>query len=193
MPDNIKLIIGLANPGQDYAKTRHNAGAWFVNALAEQNQQSFQTEKKLHGQLCQIELDNYACRLAIPSTYMNHSGRTVQAISQFYKLTPQEILVAHDEIDLPPGTARLKFAGGHGGQNGLRDIFSHMGKDFYRLRIGVGHPGNSKLVHDYVLHAPSKHDQSRIDDAINEALRTVPLLLAGKSQEAMQQLHTTTN
>lgn len=187
----VELIIGLANPGREYETTRHNAGAWFIEQLARELNADLRLETKLHAQLGQAHLENYKLRLAIPTTYMNESGISVKAISHFYKIPVDNILIVHDEIDLPPGTVRLKFAGGEGGHNGLRSITQHLGsKQFYRLRIGVGHPGSSKQVVNYVLKSPKKDEQLLIDESIVSALDVMPLVLKGDIEKAMTALHT---
>jgi PTH1 family peptidyl-tRNA hydrolase len=186
----IQLIVGLANPGSEYAHTRHNAGSWFVNNLADDQNISLRLNPKFHGLHGIAKIDGRDCHLLIPTTYMNLSGQAVQAISSYYKIPPQAILVVHDEIDLPIATVRLKFAGGHGGHNGLRDIANHLStKDFYRLRVGVGHPGNSDLVVDYVLSPPKKDERQKIDDALRDAESILPFIMKGDFQKAMQSLH----
>jgi PTH1 family peptidyl-tRNA hydrolase len=186
----IQLIAGLGNPGAEYENTRHNAGAWFVDALADQAKVTLRHNAKLQGRHALAKIGGMDVHLFIPATYMNLSGQALAAVAGYYKIAPAEILVAHDEIDLPPATIRLKFEGGHGGHNGLRDIISHLGtKGFYRLRIGVGHPGNSKDVVDFVLNAPGKAQRAAIDAALVAAEPVVPLLLQGEFQKAMQLLH----
>jgi PTH1 family peptidyl-tRNA hydrolase len=190
-PPGITLIVGLGNPGAEYEKTRHNAGAWFVDAVAHTAHATLRSTTKFHGLHSAAKIDGKECHLLIPTTYMNLSGQAVQAVANFYKITADNILVAHDEIDLPVGDVRLKFDGGHGGHNGLRDIISHLGTNkFHRLRIGVGHPGNSKLVHDYVLHPPKKPEKELIENAIQDAEKILPLVLRGEYQKAMMALHT---
>ncbi len=187
----IQLIVGLANPGKKYAETRHNAGAWFVEDLARTNDVTLSAESKFQGLYSKITLHDQVCHLLIPTTFMNLSGQSVRACMNFYKIKPEAILVVHDEIDLPPGIIRLKFDGGDGGHNGLKDIISHLHtKQFNRLRIGVGHPGNSKDVVDYVLDKPSKIDRKMIDEAMDKATDTLPFIMAGEMAKAMQQLHT---
>lgn len=191
MPSNIKLIIGLANPGERYAPTRHNAGAWFIEQLAEQSK--LQADSKLKCSITKITPSGstHPVLLAIPSSHMNTSGLPVRAISQYYKIQPEEILVAHDEIDLPPGIIKIKQDGGHGGHNGLRDIFKHLGtQKFWRLRIGVGRPNHSSEVQNFVLKAPNKQDREEIDSALFRAERVLPHLLQGDFQGAMNTLHT---
>lgn len=185
----IKLIVGLKNPGAEYALTRHNAGGWFVDALAEQWDLSLKTEKSLQTELAQQTLDGTICRVMQPLTYMNHSGRSVRAVCQFYRILPEEILVVHDELDLPVGKAKFKRGGGHGGHNGLRDIIAQLGTtDFYRLRIGIGHPGHRDDVHDYVLGKPSQANKQAIQDIIERAIIALPLALGGQMEQAMNKL-----
>lgn len=192
MPSGIQLIVGLGNPGAEYEKTRHNAGAWFVSRIAESARTTLRNESKFHGLFGSAHLYGHDCQLLIPTTFMNLSGQSVAALMKFYKISPASILIAHDEIDLPAGEIRLKFDGGHGGHNGLRDIISHLNtKQFYRLRIGVGHPGNSKDVVDYVLHPPKKSEREQIDSSLEKADAVLPFLLRGEFPKAMQTLHTT--
>jgi peptidyl-tRNA hydrolase, PTH1 family len=187
----IKLIVGLGNPGNDYRGTRHNAGADFVEALARACGASLQSEGKFFGLTSRITLAGHDLRLLIPTTFMNRSGQAVAAMATFYKIAPQEILVAHDELDIPAGQARFKLGGGHGGHNGLRDIVPALGnqQDFHRLRIGIGHPGHASKVTGYVLGRPGAADRERIDQSIDEAIAALPLLLAGDSTRAMTRLH----
>lgn len=188
---DIKLIVGLGNPGPKYSETRHNAGFWFVDDLASQYRSRFLPEKKFHGEVARINLEGKDIWLLKPETYMNRSGLSVVSLAAFYKIAAENILVAHDEIDLKAGTARLKSGGGHGGHNGLRDIISQLGtKDFQRLRIGVDHPGSKDLVVDYVLKRPDSKDRQAIEDSINDALRVMPKIAAGEWEKAMHQLHT---
>lgn len=187
----IKLIVGLANPGAEYANTRHNAGAWLVSTLADQHEATLKVEKKLKAEIAQITLEGQACRLMVPTTYMNLSGLPLAAVANFYQLSPEEILVVHDELDLPAGVARLKFSGGHGGHNGLRDIFEKLGsQEFYRIRIGIGKPTDNRATIDYVLHAPSKSERVLIDQSIEKAIGILPLLMADQVSEAMKALNT---
>jgi PTH1 family peptidyl-tRNA hydrolase len=189
---DLKLIVGLGNPGEKYSETRHNAGFWFVEELAAASAVQFRPEKKFHGELAKVSLAGTDIWLLKPGTYMNESGRSVKSLASFYQLQASNILVAHDEIDLLPGTAKLKTGGGHGGHNGLRDIISQLGtKDFHRLRIGVGHPGHKDQVVDYVLRRPSQDDRTVIDISIKEALDATPLLADGAMEKAMHKLHTT--
>lgn len=186
----IRLIVGLGNPGTQYAKTRHNVGAWFVDYLAEQLGAKFTLESKLKSQLAKVVIDNQPCFLCKPTTYMNESGQSVGAVARFYKIEPRDILVVHDELDFEPGVVRLKEGGGHGGHNGLRDIISHLSsRDFFRLRLGIGHPGHKDGVSGYVLRAPGSTDRADIIRSIDEAERALPDLLTGKFQQAFHQLH----
>lgn len=187
----IQLIVGLANPGKDYAETRHNAGAWFINNVTQNLHTKLKVESRYHGLHSQVTLHDQLCHLLIPTTYMNLSGQAVRACMSYLKIDPRAMLIAHDDIDLDAGIIKLKFDGGDGGHNGLKDIISHLGtKRFYRLRIGVGHPGSSKDVSDYVLHHPSKADKTKIEDALLKAQEALPLIISGDMPKAMQQLHT---
>lgn len=185
----IKLIVGLGNPGQKYTKTRHNAGFWFVDALAKQNNGTFKSESKFSGDACKIQLAGQPVWLLKPSTFMNRSGLAVKQLSSFYKIPVEHILVVHDELDLNPGTARLKSAGGHGGHNGLRDLHAHMGKDYQRLRIGIGHPGDRSKVVDFVLSNPNLNDSIDIGNSIDAAVNVMDLVVTGEMQKAMHSLH----
>lgn len=187
----IRLMVGLGNPGPEYADTRHNAGAWFLAQLARQWQTNLRFENKFHGQLGSCLFGAHKLWLLIPTTFMNLSGQAVSAVCHFYQIPAEAVLVAHDELDFPAGTVRLKQGGGHGGHNGLRDIMHHLNTDgFYRLRLGIGHPGHRNQVHDYVLNRPSKHDHALILEAIEQAITLVPELMTGAIEKAMQQLHT---
>jgi PTH1 family peptidyl-tRNA hydrolase len=187
----IKLIIGLRNPGSAYEHTRHNAGGWLASLFAQRHNASFKIDKKMNAEVAQVELNENACKLVLPLTFMNHSGQPTRAVSQFYQIQPNEILVVHDELDLPPGRIKLKTGGGHGGHNGLRDIITQLGNpDFHRLRIGIGHPGHRDLVHQYVLNKPSLHDRQQIYDAIDRGIIVMPFLLSGDIARAMNQLNT---
>lgn len=191
MTDKISLIVGLGNPGAQYANTRHNAGADYIEQLAAQYSTTLKPEKKYSGLYGKAIIDGSPVHLLIPTTFMNLSGQAVAALSQFYKIPPEAILVAHDELDLPPGIARFKKSGGHGGHNGLRDIISKLGnrKDFYRLRLGIGHPGHASQVANFVLNKAPISERASINDAIYEALRYTPLAIEGDWQKAMNQLH----
>lgn len=186
---SFKLIVGLCNPGEEYAKTRHNAGAWFVQALADQLSVNFNLETKFHGFLTRYQSGGVDCRFLIPTTFMNLSGNSIKAVCQFFKIEPEEVLVVHDEIDLPPGVIRLKQSGGSGGNNGLKSTISQIGADFWRLRVGVGHPGNRDQVVNYVLHQPSKADGELIHDAIDRGLSRIDLLFKGEFERFMNELH----
>lgn len=191
MPDSIQLIVGLGNPGTQYAGTRHNAGEDFLRELARIAGGSFKADNKYFGETAEVSYAGFKLRLLIPTTFMNRSGKAVAALANFYKLEPPQLLIAHDELDMPPGAARFKFDGGHGGHNGLRDIVPALGnrKDFHRLRIGIGHPGSAKQVSNYVLSKASAADRSAIDASIDAAIKALPLLLAGDAGKAMTQLH----
>ena len=187
----IKLIVGLGNPGAEYDKTRHNAGAWFIERLAEQNGVTLRPEKKFQSLSADMQISGKSCRLLLPTTFMNHSGQAVKGAAQFYKLPPSAVLVAHDDLDLPAGEIRIKQDGGHGGHNGLRDIINHFAsKTFWRVRIGIGHPGHKDKVLNYVLGRPSIHDAKLIHQAIDMAIDALPNMLNGDTQKAMQALHT---
>ncbi len=186
----IQLVVGLMNPGSDYEKTRHNAGCWFVKALARQLGVTLSLEKKFHGQVGRASIAGQDCRFLLPHTFMNLSGQAVQSVASFYKIPLENILVAHDELDLPAGTVRLKRDGGHGGHNGLRDIIARMGKNFLRVRIGIGHPGKGRDVVNYVLKRPTSSEQTAIDEAIYRALDVMPWALEGDEERAMKELHT---
>jgi len=183
----LRLVAGLGNPGPRYAQTRHNTGFWFVEALAAGA--PFRSEKRFHGECCRITTANEDYWLLKPLTFMNHSGQALAAWINYYQTPLSEILVVHDEIDFPVGVARLKQGGGAGGHNGIRDIAHHFGNDFLRLRIGIGHPGDAKLVVDYVLNRPPPAEELAIRSAINQGLQIFPLLQAGEIQQAMNYLH----
>ena len=194
MTDTIQLIVGLGNPGREYEHTRHNAGAMLVEELARTCNATWLEDRKFSGHTTQITLGHQSVRLLLPSTYMNHSGQAVSALANFYKIAPAHILVVHDELDLQPGIARLKQGGGHGGHNGLRDIISSLGNQnsFVRLRIGIGHPGDAKIVADYVLKKAPATEHSLIEDSIAKALAVLPDVVSGQLANAMKQLHTPT-
>ncbi|MES9874553.1 MAG: aminoacyl-tRNA hydrolase [Candidatus Sedimenticola sp. 6PFRAG7] len=186
----IRLIVGLGNPGAQYEETRHNAGFWFVDLVARRHGGMFKSESKFHGQACRVRIGGQECWLLKPSTFMNRSGQSVSALAKYFKISMDEILVAHDELDMPAGVVRLKKGGGHGGHNGLRDIVSAMGgKDFWRLRIGIDHPGNAKQVVDYVLGRPSRDDADDIEREIARTEELLPRIVAGESQKVMNLLH----
>ncbi len=187
----LRLIVGLGNPGTEYLRTRHNAGFWFVDALASSQGERFAFDGKLHGEACRVRIGGEPVWLLKPSTFMNKSGIAVASALRYYKIEPSECLVAHDELDLPTGTVRMKFDGGHGGQNGLRDIATHLGHGkYHRLRIGIGHPGHKDRVTPWVLGRAPAQDENAILDAIARALDVLPLAVAGQFDKAMQQLHT---
>ncbi|HEX2238021.1 MAG TPA: aminoacyl-tRNA hydrolase [Gammaproteobacteria bacterium] len=189
--DGIRLIAGLGNPGLEYQQTRHNAGFWFVDALIRAVGGQFYAEPKFNGQVGRIVADDRDLWLFKPGAFMNRSGQPLRSISAFYKIPMPNILVVHDEIDLPPGVVRLKWGGGHGGHNGLRDIFAHLGQDFWRLRLGVGHPGHRHRVVDYLTSSrPGNEEQQAILDGVANALAIIPWLVAGEFEKAQQQLHT---
>ena len=188
---SLRLIVGLGNPGAEHLRTRHNAGFWFADALAQRESARFGMESKLRGETAKISIGGDPVWLLKPITFMNASGASVGAALRYWKIAPEEMLVAHDDLDLPPGTARLKFDGGHGGQNGLRDLFAHIGHGkFHRLRIGIGHPGHKDRVTSWVLGKPSASDEAAILRSIAEALNVLPLAVEGRFEAAMKQLHT---
>ena len=190
MSAGVQLIVGLGNPGNEYEQTRHNAGFWFVDAIARQYYASFKSEKKFHGDVARISVNGQEVWLLKPDTFMNRSGQAIQALANFYKIKLENILVAHDELDLDPGVARLKKDGGHGGHNGLRDTIEKMGgKNFFRLRLGIGHPGDKNKVSGYVLKKASSDDHIDIERAIDQALKVLPEVVDGDLQKAMNELH----
>jgi len=190
----LRLIVGLGNPGAEHLRTRHNAGFWFVDALAQRENGRFGVESKLRGETAKIHYEDQSLWLLKPTTYMNASGASVATALRYWKIEPEEMLVAHDDLDLPPGAARLKFDGGHGGQNGLRDIFAHVGHGkFHRLRLGIGHPGHKDRVTPWVLGRPSIADENAILNAIADAFDVLPLAVAGEFEKAMHKLHTAEN
>lgn len=187
----LRLLVGLGNPGAEHLRTRHNAGFWFIDALAQRERARFGVESRLHGESAKIVLNRQPLRLFKPATSMNKSGIAVASALRYWKIEPDEMLIAHDDLDLPPGVARLKFDGGHGGQNGLRDIFEHLGHGrFHRLRFGIGHPGHKDRVTPWVLGRASVADEQAIIGAVAAALDVLPLAVAGDFNEAMKQLHT---
>lgn len=187
----IRLIVGLGNPGSEYESTRHNAGFWFVERLAQRYHQSFRNDSRHHGMTCKFSLHGHECRLLKPATYMNRSGQSVASLANYFRIPPEAILVAHDELDMPPGEVRLKTGGGHAGHNGLRDIMNALGsREFHRLRIGIDRPAQSGAVVNYVLGRPSVEDRKGIDDAIELALDCTDEIIDGEVQRAMNRLHT---
>ncbi|MFC1507776.1 aminoacyl-tRNA hydrolase [Pseudomonadota bacterium] len=191
MSNNIRLLVGLANPGPEYARTRHNAGAWVVEELARVHNINLRDDAKYFGRTGRITTDGHDLRLLIPTTFMNLSGKSVAALAKFFQILPEEILVAHDELDLPPGVAKFKKGGGHSGHNGLRDIISKMGnnKEFYRLRVGIGHPGDKSKVTGFVLGKAPAKEQENIDAAVDEAVRCMDILLKDGLNKAQNRLH----
>ena len=190
MPSTLRLIVGLGNPGKDYSRTRHNAGFWFADALAGKHGGSFRLESKFRGELAQVRIEGETLFVLKPVTFMNSSGESVQALAAFHKLTPEQILVVHDELDLPIGAARLKSGGGHGGHNGLRSLHQHLGEAYLRLRLGVGHPGTKERVHGYLTDERTPAEEEKlIHVGINAGLEALPVLVAGSLEKAMQQLH----
>ncbi|ATG74752.1 peptidyl-tRNA hydrolase [Zobellella denitrificans] len=187
----IELIVGLGNPGPEYAHTRHNAGAWYLAELARQHGGQLKEEAKFFGWTGRVRIAGRDVRLLIPATFMNRSGKAVAAMANFYQIPPEAILVAHDELDLPPGSARFKQGGGHGGHNGLKDIISCLGnsKDFYRLRLGIGHPGHKSQVAGFVLTKAPAAEQGLLDAAVDEAVRATDMLFSDGMTRAMNRLH----
>ncbi len=188
---SFQLIIGLGNPGSQYAKTRHNAGWWMLDELAASYSGVFSSKKNLRCDLAAVSIAGQSCRLLRSHDYMNDAGLCVKAVSSFFDIPPEKVLVIHDELDLPAGAVRLKRGGGHGGHNGLRDIFQKLGtQEFARLRLGIGHPGHASAVTNYVLKAPGKDDEAAIVGAIDAAMRVMPDLMSGQWDAAVRQLHT---
>ena len=187
----IKLIVGLGNPGPDYEATRHNAGFWWVEALARECKATLQPEKGFYGLATRTSIGGQTLWLLEPQTFMNLSGKSVAALARFYKIQPEEVLVVHDELDVVPGQAKLKFGGGHGGHNGLRDIHAQLGTaDYWRLRIGIGHPGVKTEVIHWVLKKPLAEQLVGIEETIARTLKAVPLLVAGEMEKATLVVHT---
>ena len=186
----IQLIAGLGNPGAKYENTRHNVGFWFVDELARSKGCSLRHESKFQGEVGKISIAGQSVWLIKPMTFMNLSGQSVSALAKYYKMSVENLLVVHDELDLDPGTVRLKQDGGHGGHNGLRDIISHFSsKEFYRLRLGIGHPGSAADVSNYVLSNPSNADKNAMEDSINDCMPVLPQIIEGEIQKAMNHLH----
>jgi PTH1 family peptidyl-tRNA hydrolase len=185
----LKLIVGLGNPGRKYQHTRHNAGWWWVDELAERYRGSWHVESREHQEQTRIQIEGSELWLLKPTSFMNNSGGPTAAMAKFYRVAPSEMLVVHDEIDLPPGIARLKYGGGHGGHNGLRDVIAHLGADFWRLRLGVGHPGSKDLVIGSVLDRPTTAEQEAIEGAVSRSLDIIPDLLRSGAEKAMHTLH----
>lgn len=187
----IRLFVGLGNPGAEYEATRHNAGFWWIDRLAAETSTKLAAEPKFFGNAGRLKSAGHEAWLLKPATFMNASGRSVAALAKFYKIEPQAILVIHDELDLPPGSVKMKKGGGHGGHNGLKDIAAHLGtNDFWRLRLGIGHPGDRNAVINYVLHTPLRDEMPLIETNIDESTSLLPMLLAGSFEAAMLKLHT---
>lgn len=184
-----KLIVGLGNPGSKYEETRHNAGFFLLDEIARRFDASFTAEKKFQGDVARAFIGAHDVRLLKPTTFMNLSGESVQALASFYRIEPGQILVAHDELDLPPGTVRLKKGGGHGGHNGLRDIIKHIGKEFWRVRLGIGHPGSASQVVSFVLKRAPRSEADLLTGSIDEVLAEFPAVVSGDVEKAMQSLH----
>jgi PTH1 family peptidyl-tRNA hydrolase len=188
---SIKLFAGLGNPGPEYEATRHNAGFWWVDALADQLKVRLVAEKGYHGLVARANVHGNTVWLIEPQTFMNLSGRAVAALARFYKIKPEEILVVHDELDIAPGQAKLKFGGGHAGHNGLRDIHAQLGTgDYWRLRIGIGHPGVKEEVADWVLRKPAPEQRTAMVECIERTLKAAPALIAGEMEKATLLVHT---
>jgi PTH1 family peptidyl-tRNA hydrolase len=185
----LRVIVGLGNPGPEHLNTRHNAGFWFVDLLAKRHGGEFRDYRKYSGETARVTISGREIILLKPTTYMNRSGLSIRQISDFFKIAPDDILVAHDELDLPVGSLRLKHGGGHGGHNGLRDTIAQIGESFWRLRLGIGHPGNKAEVIDYVLTRAPRAEEDLIYDAVNTAADCMPLLLEQGAERAMTKLH----
>ena len=185
----LRVIVGLGNPGPEHLNTRHNAGFWFVDLLAKRHGGEFRDYRKYSGETARVTISGREIILLKPTTYMNRSGLSIRQISDFFKIAPDDILVAHDELDLPVGSLRLKHGGGHGGHNGLRDTIAQIGESFWRLRLGIGHPGNKAEVSDYVLTSAPRAEEDLIYDAVNTAADCMPLLLEQGAERAMTKLH----
>lgn len=187
----IKLVVGLGNPGSQYEQTRHNAGEWVIERLCRQNNITLTAETKFSGKTARVFVSGKEVRLVVPTTFMNLSGKSVGALASFFRIQPEEILVIHDDLDLLPGIAKLKQGGGHGGHNGLKDIIASLGnnRDFYRLRIGIGHPGDKNLVSNYVLNKPLQTEMKLIDKTVDEAVLSIGILLKDGVAKAMNHLN----
>ncbi len=185
----IKLIVGLGNPGEQYMLTRHNAGFWFVQHIAHQFNIALSPDKKFHGVTGRGQVHGHDIRLLLPLTFMNKSGQSVVPMVNYYNIANDELLIAHDELDIDAGSIKLKTSGGHGGHNGLRDITPHIGTDFHRLRVGIGHPGHKSKVTGHVLSKPSANEQIAIESALTAAFEALPLLLAGDIEKARSQIN----
>ncbi|HSI95809.1 MAG: aminoacyl-tRNA hydrolase [Methylophilaceae bacterium] len=189
--NGIRLFVGLGNPGPEYEATRHNAGFWWIDEVARATGSRLSAEAKFFGLAGRMKSGAHEAWLLKPTTFMNASGRSVAALARFYKIAPEEILVIHDELDLLPGSAKIKKGGGNGGHNGLKDISAQLGTpDYWRLRLGIGHPGEKSAVVNFVLHEPSRDEANLIQDNIDESARLLPMLLEGSMEAAMLKLHT---
>jgi PTH1 family peptidyl-tRNA hydrolase len=188
----VQSIVGLGNPGQQYEQTRHNAGASLISILSQEYDSDLKLEEKFFGFTARVKIDIQDVRLLIPNTYMNLSGKSIATFAKFYQINPENILIVHDDIDLPPGVSKYKIGGGHGGHNGLKDTIRALGNNnnFARLRIGVGHPGESDEVVNFVLKKASQNEQRLINESIVNCISTIPLAVMGKWNEAMKNLHT---
>lgn len=186
----VTMIAGLGNPDNKYERTLHNAGFWFVDALLRKYGGEFRYDKKFDAEICRIDLQGNEVWLVKPHSFMNLSGGPVRGVLDYYRLQPQQLLVAHDEIDLPPGTVRLKLGGGHGGHNGMRDVMRHCGSDFMRLRIGVGHPGEKSMVTNYVLKKGTADVETAVNKTLDDAVAVMPILVEDGLNAAMKKLHT---
>jgi PTH1 family peptidyl-tRNA hydrolase len=185
----LRLIVGLGNPGPEHALTRHNVGFWFVDALAHAAEARFRTHRKHQAEITRIKIADQEIVLVKPLTYVNRSGLAIRSVSEYYRVAPGEILVAYDELDLPVGTVRLKRGGGAGGHNGVKDTIAHLGDDFWRLRVGIGHPGNKGEVIDYVLKRAPHEDEEAIIECVAAAVEIMPLLVSAGAEKAMNKLH----
>jgi peptidyl-tRNA hydrolase, PTH1 family len=185
----LRFIVGLGNPGPEYALTRHNAGFWFVDALARVHGGHFRDQRKYGGELARIRIGDHELELFKPMTYMNRSGLAIRSVAEYFRIPLEQTLIAHDELDLPVGTVRLKSGGGAGGHNGLRDTIAHLGDAFWRLRFGVGHPGNKDEVTDYVLRRAPREEEEQIIECVGQAVEMFPKLLADGPEKTMNALH----
>ncbi|MGE0114392.1 MAG: aminoacyl-tRNA hydrolase [Steroidobacteraceae bacterium] len=185
----LQVIVGFGNPGNEHLQTRHNAGFWFVDVLARRYGGQFRGHTRYHGEVCRIQIGAHELTLLKPQTYMNRSGLAVRALLDYMKIAPEQIMVAHDELDLPPGVARFKLGGGHGGHNGLRDTITHIGQNFWRLRLGIGHPGDKSQVIDFVLQRASAKEEDLIMAALGAAAEQLPVFLKQGAEKAMNALH----
>ncbi|MEM7206913.1 MAG: aminoacyl-tRNA hydrolase [Pseudomonadota bacterium] len=187
---SIDLIVGLGNPGSEYAETRHNAGFWLVDEIARTDRQTFASETRFHGDVATTQIGARKVRLLKPTTFMNRSGQSVATMARYFKIPVENVLVVHDELDLSAGDARIKFGGGHGGHNGLRDMIAHFGSpNFWRIRLGISHPGHQSDVVNYVLKPPSRDDREKIDETISVILSVMPMVVDNDIQKATQKVH----